>query len=86
MLDFRVNKMGDISETTEEATNKGNSFLLPIGLYFMTGTNSFFTFIEPFVISVSINPGAIALQRMFLEPNSSAIDLEKPITPAFEAA
>ena len=38
------------------------------------------------VISVSIKPGAIALQRMFLDPNSKATDLVNPITPAFEAA
>ena len=32
------------------------------------------------VISVSINPGAITFDLMFLEPNSSAIDFEKLIT------
>ena len=38
------------------------------------------------VISVSIKPGAITFDLMFLEPNSKAIDLEKPIIPALEAA
>ena len=38
------------------------------------------------VISVSIKPGAIALQRIFLDPNSRAIDLVKPIIPALLAA
>ena len=38
------------------------------------------------VISVIINPGAMALQRMFREPSSKATDLVKPIIPAFEAA
>ena len=38
------------------------------------------------VISVSMNPGATTLQRIFLEPSSNAIDLENPITPALEAA
>lgn len=38
------------------------------------------------VISVSINPGATALERIFREPSSSAIDLVKPIIPALEAA
>jgi hypothetical protein len=38
------------------------------------------------VISVSINPGAITLQRILRDPNSKATDFEKPITPAFEAA
>ena len=38
------------------------------------------------VISVTINPGAITLQRIFLEPSSRAIDFEKPIIPDFEAA
>ncbi len=37
------------------------------------------------VISVSINPGAITLLLIFLDPSSSATDLEKPIIPAFEA-
>ena len=37
------------------------------------------------VISVSIKPGAITLQRIFLEPNSNAIDYENPIIPALEA-
>ena len=36
--------------------------------------------------SVSMNPGAITLLRMFREPNSSATDLENPIIPALEAA
>ena len=38
------------------------------------------------VISVSIKPGAITLHLIFLEPNSSAMDFENPIIPAFEAA
>jgi hypothetical protein len=29
-----------------------------------------------------MKPGAIALQRMFLEPNSCATDLVNPINPA----
>ena len=37
------------------------------------------------VISVSIKPGAMALHRMFLEPNSCAIDLVKPIMPDLDA-
>ena len=37
------------------------------------------------VISVMINPGQIAFARTFLEPNSLAIDLAKPIIPALEA-
>ena len=40
---------------------------------------------EP-VISVSIKPGAIALQRILREPNSKATDFVKPKIPAFEAA
>jgi hypothetical protein len=43
-------------------------------------------FVQFEVISVSINPGAIALQRILREPNSSATDFVNPITPAFEAA
>jgi len=38
------------------------------------------------VISVSIKPGAMALQRIFREPNSKATDLVKPKIPALEAA
>ena len=38
------------------------------------------------VISVSIKPGAITLQRMFRDPSSRAIDFEKPIIPALDAA
>ena len=38
------------------------------------------------VISVSMNPGAIALLRIFLEPNSKATDFVNPMIPAFEAA
>jgi hypothetical protein len=37
------------------------------------------------VISVIIKPGAMALERIPLEPNSRAIDLVNPIIPAFEA-
>ena len=37
------------------------------------------------VISVFINPGAIALQQTFLEANSLATDLVRPIIPDFEA-
>ena len=37
------------------------------------------------VISVSMNPGAIALQRMLLDPNSRATLLVKPRIPALEA-
>jgi len=37
------------------------------------------------VISVSIKPGAIALERMPREPSSSATDLVKPMMPALEA-
>ena len=33
------------------------------------------------VISVSINPGAIALHLIFLDPNSSATDFVNPINP-----
>jgi hypothetical protein len=36
-------------------------------------------------MSVSINPGAITLLLIFLEPSSRATDLEKPIIPALEA-
>ena len=38
------------------------------------------------VISVSINPGAITLHRIFRDHNSSATDLENPMIPALEAA
>ena len=38
------------------------------------------------VISVSIKPGAIALQRIFRDPNSSAIERVNPKIPALEAA
>ena len=37
------------------------------------------------VISVEINPGAIALERIFLDPNSFATDFVKPNIPAFDA-
>ena len=37
------------------------------------------------VISVMINPGATALARIFLDPNSLATLLVKPIIPALEA-
>ena len=40
---------------------------------------------KPAVISVSIKPGAITLQRMLREPNSKAVDLLKPIIAALEA-
>jgi hypothetical protein len=36
-------------------------------------------------MSVSINPGAIALHLIFLDPNSNAIDFVNPFIPAFEA-
>ena len=50
-------------------------------------THSAFTSsLRLYVISVSIKPGAMALQRMFLEPNSFATDFVKPIIPALEAA
>ena len=38
------------------------------------------------VISVLIKPGAITLHLIFLDPSSKAIDFEKPIIPAFDAA
>jgi len=38
------------------------------------------------VISVSINPGAMAFDLMFLDPSSRATDLVKPMIPAFDAA
>ena len=38
------------------------------------------------VMSVRMNPGAIALARMPREPNSCAIDLANAIIPALEAA
>ena len=38
------------------------------------------------VISVSIKPGAITLERMLRDPNSKAMDFEKPMIPALEAA
>jgi hypothetical protein len=38
------------------------------------------------VISVSINPGATAFDRMPREPNSRAMDLVNPMIPALEAA
>ena len=38
------------------------------------------------VMSVSISPGAMALQRMLRRPISLAIDLVKPIMPALVAA
>ena len=38
------------------------------------------------VISVSMNPGAITFDLMFLEPNSNATDLENPMIPDLEAA
>ena len=37
------------------------------------------------VISVSIKPGAIALDLIFLDPNSNAMDLVNPIIAAFDA-
>ena len=38
------------------------------------------------VMAVSMRPGATALTLIFLEPNSFASDLHRPIRPAFEAA
>ena len=38
------------------------------------------------VISVLINPGAITLHLILLDPSSCAIDFEKPIIPALDAA
>lgn len=38
------------------------------------------------VISVSIKPGAITLERILRDPNSRAIDFENPMIPALEAA
>ena len=37
-------------------------------------------------MSVSIKPGAMALQRTLRLPSSAAIDLVKPMIPAFAAA
>ena len=38
------------------------------------------------VISVLINPGAITLHLIFLDPSSIAIDFENPIIPDLDAA
>ncbi len=37
-------------------------------------------------MAVSMRPGATALTLIFLEPNSFASDLQRPMSPAFEAA
>ena len=54
---------------------KGMAFL-----HFSTNSSDNFS-----VISVSMNPGAITLLLIFLEPSSKAIDLENPIIQAFDA-
>ena len=47
---------------------------------------SFCSSVRKDVISVSIYPGAITFDVMFLDPISLAIDLLKPTKPAFDAA
>ena len=41
---------------------------------------------DPFVMSVSINPGATTFTVMPREATSSAIDFANPMSPAFDAA
>ena len=53
---------------------------IPLRHCFMVSSGSFS------VISVSIKPGAMTLVLILREPNSKAIDFEKPIIPAFDAA
>ena len=54
------------------------------GIEFLHSSTTFSS--NTYVISVSINPGAITLHLIFLDPSSKAIDLENPIIPAFDAA
>ena len=75
--------ISDAKKTQAFATSSG----VPPRFNGMVSIHPFLTFSSNVsVISVSINPGAMALQRMFREPNSLAILLVNPIKPAFEAA
>src|SRR4051812_15753399 len=55
----------------------------PSGIIFKTW--SFISCGRSLVISVSIQPGATALQVMEREPTSRAMDMVSPMRPAFEA-
>ena len=58
--------------------------VLPTGIFF---NNSYFiSWGNSFVISVSIQPGAIQFTVIPLEATSLAIDCVNPIRPAFDAA
>ena len=75
--------MSDAKKTHVLATSSGEPPLF-IGMASLQPCTVFSS--RTSVISVSIKPGATALDLTPLEPNSRATDLVNPIIPALDAA